>query len=89
MNIGAIVLVFGLFLTGRGLLDMFRSGAVADSNRRRNQRVRSGRANIPATFREMRQPHAEDAPTVRRQGRNVLYFGLATVAVGVVLMILL
>lgn len=87
MNIGAIVLVFGLLLTGRGLFDMFRSGAVADSNRRRNAKVRSGRSNIPATFQEMRRPHAEDASIVRRQGHNVLYFGLVTVAVGVIVMI--
>ena len=90
MNYGSIILVFGLFIVGRGLLDVFRSGAVAESNHRRNKAVREGRlGGAPATFGEMRRPHAETAKTVRSQGKNVLWFGGALCAIGIALMILL
>lgn len=89
METGAIILVFGLFLLGRGLIDVLRCEAVAASNRRRNERVRSGlTGGIPATFNERRRPHAEGAAEVRRQGKNVLWFGAATIAVGIVVMTL-
>jgi hypothetical protein len=87
MEAGPIVLVFGLLLTGRGLYDRFRPGAVAAFNRRRNARIRTGTLNQPVPFRDITDPRPETAWRVREQGRNVLYFGLATVAVGILLMI--
>lgn len=82
-------MVFGLLLLGRGLLDVFRSEAVAAANRRRNARVSSGATGgVPATFSEKRRPHAERPDEVKRQGKNVLWFSGALIAVGVVVMML-
>jgi hypothetical protein len=88
METGGIILVFGVLLLGRGLIDVLFSDAVAASNRRRNDRVRSGvTGGIPATFQERRRPHAEGKAEVRRQGKNVLWFGAATILIGVAVMI--
>ncbi len=88
MNYGAMILIFGLFLVGRGLLDVFRSGSVADRNRRRNKAVREGRAlGVRATFYEMRNPHAETSSKVKSQGRNVLWCGGALCVIGIAVMI--
>ena len=90
MNYGAIILVFGLLIVGRGLLDVFCSGSVAESNRRRNKAVREGRlGGPPAAFGEMRRPHAESATKVRSQGKKVLWFGGALCVLGIALMIIL
>ena len=78
---GATILVFGLFLLGRGLLDVFRSEAVATANRGLN--ARRVRENVHSGRR-----HAESSTEVRRQGRNVLWFSAATITVGIAVMIL-
>ena len=83
MNIGATVLVFGLLMLIRGLLDVFRCQAVAVANRGLNARRRSSNTGAMPN-----QPlHAEDPAEVRRQGKNVLWFSAVTIAVGVVLMV--
>ena len=90
LNYGAVILVFGLLSLGRGLLDVFCSNAVAESNRRRNKAVREGRlGGPPATFGEMRRPHAESPSDVRAKGKNVLWFGGALCVIGITLMLLL
>ncbi len=74
---------------GRGFIDVVWSESVADFNRRRNARVRSGKTGgIPATFEERRIPHAEKAADVRRKGKNVLWFAGALIAVGTAVMML-
>jgi hypothetical protein len=84
MLAGEIILVFGLFSLGRGLLDVFRSEAVARSNRGLNERIKSGRSGAMPGQRR----HAEDPAEVRRQGKNVLWFSAATLVTGVVVMAL-
>ena len=87
METGGIVFFFGMLILGRGLIDVMFSNAVAASNRRRNDRVRSGATGgFPSTFQDMRRPHSEGAAEVRRQGINVLWFGSATILVGIAVM---
>lgn len=89
MQAGAVIFVFGMLMLGRGLIDVFRSEAVAASNRRRNALVESGRTGaIPTRFSETRRRHAESPAEVRRQGKNVLWFSAAMLVFAVLVMML-
>lgn len=81
LQTGATILVFGLFLLFRGLLDVFRSEAVATANRGLN--ARRVRENVHSGRR-----HAESPAEVRRQGKNVLWFSAGTITLGIVFMML-
>lgn len=84
MEAGKIILVFGVFLLGRGLLDVFRCESVALQNRHLNERIkRGGSGALPG-----RRPHAESPAEVRRQGKRVLWFSAATLVTGVIVMAL-
>lgn len=84
MQGGGIILSFGLLFIGRGLLDVFRSTAVAEANRRRNAHIRSGRSRISFASANY---YAEDAAGVRIQGKRVLWFGGIVTAVGMAVLI--
>jgi hypothetical protein len=85
---GAIIIVFGLLLVGRGLLDMLRSDKLAAANQRRRQSTGQRWFERPKTFEELRRPPPIHAITVNRQGRRVLWFGGATIVLGIAVLAL-
>jgi hypothetical protein len=84
MDIGSIIVVFGVLLIGRGAIDIYRDRRIADDNRHRNHRIRTGTLNQPVPFVELRDPRPEKPWAVRRQGHRVVAFGMVVMATGLI-----
>jgi hypothetical protein len=84
VDIGAVIVVFGVLLIGRGAVDVYRNRQIADDNRHRNHRIRTGTLNQPVPFVELRDPRPEKPWAVGTQGHRVLAFGMVVMAAGLV-----
>ncbi|MCX7864456.1 MAG: hypothetical protein N2423_05390, partial [Novosphingobium sp.] len=76
MQAGAIIVVFGLLLLGRGAWDWLRSAELAANNRHDRNRPRFAWLQRRRSWQELRSPPPVHAIAVRRQARRVLMLGV-------------